>query len=296
MSRGLKEIEARQDIIIPAKIDNHATKKLRAPSQPLSVFSRTLVVILLGFDSLLAILGTVIHQANIMMTVGVELLIITLILSGVRWAPILGTITGSFVIIVFSFFSDFPLAHLSHPKDVYGPGVLPAIAFLIFCVILLSYWCSAMLVVNGIAAVVHNYTQRQRRTPRWYKMALAWAIGVFFGGFFLGAISQPAPVVANATGNVLHLYVSGFSQPSITINKGSTLTLINDGNYHHSISNGQWVNGQPMITQETGAPKVSHLDINTAGKSYSIGPFATAGTYHLLCSIHHGMMVTIVVQ
>ena len=45
---------------------------------------------------------------------------------------------------------------------------------------------------------------------------------------------------------------------------------------------------------EPGAPNVSNVQIND--NSTEIGPFTTAGIYHLYCTIHQGMNLTIIVQ
>lgn len=37
-------------------------------------------------------------------------------------------------------------------------------------------------------------------------------------------------------------------------------------------------------------------DVTVSGGSIDIGPFATAGVFHLYCTIHQGMNLTIVVQ
>jgi len=55
------------------------------------------------------------------------------------------------------------------------------------------------------------------------------------------------------------------------------------------------MNGVAHPLQETGAPTVSNLMFSTAGQSRVIGPFNTAGTFHLYCSIHTGMNLTITV-
>ena len=94
----------------------------------------------------------------------------------------------------------------------------------------------------------------------------------------------------------MHLLIGSFSQPSITLSKGAKLTLIDDGAYHHNISDGTWANDQPVFTTQSGQPVVQNQDINAAGATLSIGPFNTAGTYHLLCSLHHGMTLTVIVQ
>ncbi|HLZ58599.1 MAG TPA: plastocyanin/azurin family copper-binding protein [Ktedonosporobacter sp.] len=264
----------------------------------LSVFSKVSTVILLVFATLLATLGLLVHQPVVLIVAGVELLIVALITAGIRWAPLMGSVIGSLVLYIFLFATGYPIHHLTHPKDAFGYGVTPVLSFLMFTLMLILFWCGAMLVVTGIAAVMQNYFQRERRTPRWFRTALIGALCLWFGAFLLGAISQPEPAVAaNPSGApTVHLQAGSFGQSSITLSKGATLTLVDDGPFTHNISNGTWVNGQPQAESQSGAPTVNHLVMDTAGKSTSIGPFAIAGTYHLYCSLHPGMTLTIIVQ
>jgi plastocyanin len=54
------------------------------------------------------------------------------------------------------------------------------------------------------------------------------------------------------------------------------------------------VNGVAKPAKEPGAPTVNNLQIN--GNNAQIGPFNTAGTFHIYCSIHPGMNLTITVK
>jgi plastocyanin len=101
---------------------------------------------------------------------------------------------------------------------------------------------------------------------------------------------------SNGNGNDVHMGNTTFSQPSVTIVKGSSVNLINDVAVLHIISNGSWVNGVGTPTTEPGAPTVSNLQFNSAGQSMNVGPFNTAGTYHIYCSVHQNMNLTVIVQ
>ena len=94
----------------------------------------------------------------------------------------------------------------------------------------------------------------------------------------------------------VHMGETTFTQPSVTISKGSNLNLIDDVAVLHIISNGSWVNSVAKPAIEANAPTVSNLQFNTAGQSMSVGPFNTAGTYHLYCSVHVNMNLTVIVQ
>ena len=112
--------------------------------------------------------------------------------------------------------------------------------------------------------------------------------------------SIPVGVLANSGdadsgGNVVHMNSAQFVQPSITLKKGTSLTLIDDVSVPHIIKNGSWVNGAQQATKEPGAPTVN-LTFNNSGESHDIGPFTTAGTYHIYCTIHLNMNLTITVK
>lgn len=94
----------------------------------------------------------------------------------------------------------------------------------------------------------------------------------------------------------VHMGNTNFTQSSVTISKGSSLNLIDDVAVTHIISNGSWVNGTPMPATEPGAPMVNNLQFSTAGQNQTVGPFNTAGTYHLYCTVHQNMNLTVIVQ
>ncbi len=87
----------------------------------------------------------------------------------------------------------------------------------------------------------------------------------------------------------------GFMQPSVTIRKGCSLNLIANTRAAHIIRNGFW-DSQGTATQATepGAPTIN-VWVN-GNESKAVGPFNTAGTYHLYCTVHPGMNLAVVVQ
>jgi plastocyanin len=97
-------------------------------------------------------------------------------------------------------------------------------------------------------------------------------------------------------GASVHMGPTTFLQPSITISKGSSLNLIDDVPVLHIIGNGSWVNNVTKPAIEPGAPVVNNVQISSAGQSIVVGPFNTAGTFHLYCSVHPNMNLTVIVQ
>jgi plastocyanin len=95
--------------------------------------------------------------------------------------------------------------------------------------------------------------------------------------------------------NTVHMNSGNFDQSSITIKKGESLTLASDSSAVHIIENGTWDNsGTPKPNIEAGAPKVD-AQIN-GGDSKTFGPFNTAGTFQLYCTVHPGMNLTVIVK
>jgi len=86
-----------------------------------------------------------------------------------------------------------------------------------------------------------------------------------------------------------------FSVSSITIKKGSTITFVSDPNNGalHILVIGQ--NAQQE--SEKGAPDfqgASGVRIDV-GDSWTTPPWNTAGTYHVACTVHPAMNLTVIV-
>ncbi len=125
------------------------------------------------------------------------------------------------------------------------------------------------------------------------KVALVFVASVL--SLLVVACSQGA--AANGSGRVtdVHMGNQSFLQSSVTIKQGDSLNLINDASDVHLINLGQWVNGAPKPAKEPGAPQLHNLEF-AGNASHEVGPWNTPGTYHLHCSIHQNMQITVVVQ
>lgn len=99
---------------------------------------------------------------------------------------------------------------------------------------------------------------------------------------------------SDSNGTDVHMSETSFVQPSVTIPKGNSFNLIDDTAVVHIIQNGTWSNNSPQPLKEGGAPTVN---VQFSGSDiHTIGPFNTAGTYHLYCVVHPGMNLTVVVK
>jgi plastocyanin len=93
----------------------------------------------------------------------------------------------------------------------------------------------------------------------------------------------------------VHMTDNNFAQPGVTISKGSSINLVDDTSVIHIINNGSWVNNTPKPAKESGAPTVNNLQFN-GNDSHIVGPFNTVGTYHLYCTVHQNMNLTVIVK
>ncbi len=151
--------------------------------------------------------------------------------------------------------------------------------------------------------------KKQLRTLALLLAALA------FGSILLVACARPGTGTANtggsgsgssapaatkapscSAGDTVKTSAGNFEQTCITLSKGGTLKVVQDaGSAFHELDYGQW-NGssaQPA-SAPAGAPAMKDLKISTP--STSIGPFTTAGTFHIYCIVHPGMNLTVVVK
>jgi plastocyanin len=109
-------------------------------------------------------------------------------------------------------------------------------------------------------------------------------------------MAQPAAATATQYTNgvpTVHMNAENFTQPIVTISTGSRLLLVDDVPVEHILANGSWENGKVAPAHEPGAPAIN-VQVNDS--SATIGPFTTAGTYHIYCTVHPGMELTVIVQ
>ncbi len=263
--------------------------------QPLGILGKLTAAALLSAALAFAILWLTILLATgafilPLFIVAISLLAVAgIVATGVRWTPLLGAFVGLGTIIGGVFTQQYFKYHLTHPAEI-GPFVL---SFLI-CVF------AVVAICTGIGATVQNYRDTTaRHAPRWLPISLGGLAGFVLGAFLVATIVAVTPQTSSGATSVngtpaVHLGISNFEQSTVTISKGSKLLLIDDGQYPHILSNGMWVNNTPHPATEAGAPSIQNLNVN--GNSVELGPFNTAGTFQIYCTIHPGMNLTVVVQ
>jgi len=216
-----------------------------------------------------------------------------LIQTRLRWAPIVGALVSGSDMIYLLFVNGYPVYHLTHPRDAQLQPAAAQFPIFIAVVVLLTIMLIAFGSTLGVA--LQNYLQPQPQRPRWLAPALSGMIGLALGTMLIAGIAQPPTSAASASNSesTVHLVASNFSPTSIIVPQGSMLHLVADTSIVHILSNGTWANNSPKPLQEPGAPLVNNVQIS--GGSIDIGPFTTPGTYHIFCTVHLNMVLTIFV-
>lgn len=267
----------------------------RTPARSrLSALGKLTVAAVIGFPLLLStdFFAHGVNVTNLLFT-GIAL-ILAGIVTGIivatrwRWSPLLGALLYGAILAV-----SIPiiLYALSHPNETYS--------FALY-VVFLALTVSAM--GGGIGATIQNYRngERQHLAPRWLGVSLSGLAGLVVGMIIVSLIVAANPQASAASTNqngepVVHLAADHFVQNVVLVPKGSKLLVVDDGLIEHVLQNGMWdTNGTPHSGAEPGAPALRNVDL--AGGSREIGPFPIAGVYHIYCTLHQGMNLTIVVQ
>ena len=256
--------------------------------QPLSTLGKLTVAAFLGAAVSSCILAVVIGFPNPLLIVTAALLVSAgLVAISIRWIQLLVVLVNG--VFLYQMATDpFVIGQLTNPK---GEG------FTKFVFDILTIACTLVAFGAGIGTSIENYRQQERTTPRSLPSALSAVAGMVVGAVLIGAISQPpTPAGTTYTKGVptVQMNAGNFEQPSVTIPKGSKLMLVADQNSFHIIANGTWQNGVAKPVQEAGAPTINNIQVN--GNNIEIGPFSTAGTYHIYCTVHQGMNLTVIVQ
>lgn len=129
------------------------------------------------------------------------------------------------------------------------------------------------------------------------------------GSILLAACSSPGVPTTNTDGSTptsntggsrncangtVHTLATTFQESCVNVAKGSSLQVVPSVPSFHNLVNGSWVNGNQVPMKESGAPTVNNVQVTNS--TISIGPFTTAGTYHIFCTVHPNMNLTVIVK
>jgi len=217
------------------------------------------------------------------------LLVAGFVVSRVRWAPALGSGVAFVIATLWLFAPDYQY-DLTHP----GGNVID----FILLVLILAFGLVA--VVAGVRATIQNYRSAAPRPLPWLRPGLSALAGIVVGMIVVALIVAANPQAGSASTNTggeptVHIGGAHFIQDIVLVPKGSRLRIVNDGSVEHILQNGRWsANGTAQTVAEPGAPAVHNVDIK--GGDVEIGPFTTTGVFHIYCTLHTGMNLTIVVE
>ena len=215
------------------------------------------------------------------------LIVAGLIAGRVRLAPTLGAVQALLTATLF-------LANPNAQSTLTNPGS----SFIDFIAEVMVLAFVLVVVVAGVGATVQNYGGDLPRPQSWLQPFLTGLTGIVVGMLIVAALAAANPATSSASGTggeaTVHMTAHSFTQNVVLVSKGSRLLIVDDTSVEHILQNGMWTNSTPHAITEPGAPVVHNVDIT--GGSVQIGPFTTAGIYHIYCTIHQGMNLTIVVE
>ncbi len=248
-----------------------------------------MTVLLIAFTFLVKALSGTLSQALVLASIESGICTVVLVFKN-RWTKLISTLLLGYLFYVV-WTQPFVVDSLSNPKGPDGGFGHFMGDVLVICCALLAFVCS-------LGVTIQYFRGGSRKTPRWYVVAASLVIGIGLGAMHIGTVALPqaastTPTIINGVATV-HMNASNFLAPTVTMPKGDKLTLVDDSTEVHDLFNGTWQNDAPNVVQEPGAPKVNNVKLSNS--SVTVGPFAIAGTYHIFCTIHQGMELTIIVQ
>jgi hypothetical protein len=209
-----------------------------------------------------------------------------LVAAGIRWGPILGALFTGTVLVTSFTATGYTIYHLTQPKAQFGifVGVVVGLTSLV-----------ATLGITLYTAVVHYLPGQPAPASRWLTPAFTGLIGVLVGAILIAGVAHPTTAVTSGANGepVVHLGAASFEPALVAVPRGSKLLVMDDATIVHVLANGTWQQSRATSAHEPGAPRVNDLHVD--GGSVAIGPFMAAGTFHILCLVHPGMTLTIIV-
>jgi hypothetical protein len=272
-----------------------ATGERSAPSRPLTSLGRMTALALLGIA--LTYLFLVVYiwwTSDTVVLPALAFVIVAVITAGIvaadlRWAPVLGALVA-LALAAITLAAPLASAALLHPAT--NP--------LRFSGLVIVLACALTAIGAGAVATIQIASGGIQHAPHWLGLGLTGLAGMVVGMIVVVGIvtanppSSTAPTTTNGMPTV-HLAGSDFLTNVVLVPKGAQLLLVDDDSVEHIITNGAWpASGPPQAQVEPGAPAVRNLDIK--GGSAPIGPFPSAGVFHLYCTLHRSMNLTVVVQ
>ena len=208
-----------------------------------------------------------------------------------RWAPHLGALVALLTL----------RDPIFQPHDLYvftHPGQSNYEFSLILLVI--AFGLVALVACVGSIIRTHWGAGSEPRPPRFSGFLLSGFAGIVAGMIILSVVVTIVPQTSAASTSsngqpVVHMTTNTFAPNAVLVPKGGNLLIVDDSSVEHILQNGAWdTGGVAHPGAESGAPTLHNVDITSGSRE--IGPLTTAGVYHIYCTVHQGMNLTIIVQ
>jgi plastocyanin len=208
-----------------------------------------------------------------------------------RWAPHLSALIA-LLTLYDPIFQPHNIYDFTHPGQSHYE-------FSLLLLVIAFGLVSLVACIGGIIRA-HWGSGSEHRLPHFSGLLLSGFAGIVLGMIILSLIVTVVPQTSAASISsngqpVAHMAANTFVQNVVLVPKGESLQIVNDSSVDHILQNGSWdTSGAAHPGVESGAPTLRNVDITSGSKE--IGPFTTAGVYHIYCTLHPGMNLTIVVQ
>jgi len=121
---------------------------------------------------------------------------------------------------------------------------------------------------------------------------ILFAVPLLALGAAAPALAHPQSAPADRP-NLVTMRQEDFSKDTVTLHVGETLELFNDSNFLHVLAPGQ----DARVADQAGEPRFGTRDVVSVprGTSYQTLTWGAPGTYHVTCTLHPEMNLTVVV-
>jgi plastocyanin len=117
-------------------------------------------------------------------------------------------------------------------------------------------------------------------------------IPIFVTLGLLFAVAACGSSVTSKDPNAIETLASSFSKSSVTITQGQTLTFVDNSDIHYLTTGEGGLYEKEPGAADMGGPTGHAID---AGQVWTTPPWTTPGTYHITCTIHPAMNLTVMV-
>jgi len=117
-------------------------------------------------------------------------------------------------------------------------------------------------------------------------------------GIVAAGLAEPGFTSATSLPHLKHVVGTAhvdYGREAIVLHTGDRLWIVNNSNFLHVITLGY----NSLIERERGAPHIGNalgLEVMPHGARYQTPPWNTPGVFHLTCTLHAHMNLTVIVE